>query len=406
MQSTTNKESEMNTNSLMNIANRPDIVFEQGNGDWLQDSKGRKYLDFVQGWAVNCLGHCNPEIVSVIEKQANTLINCSPAFYNNKMILLADQLTDSSCFDEVFFTNSGAEANEGAIKLARKWGEKNKNGAYEIITFANAFHGRTLTTMAASGKQAFEPLFNPKTPGFKKSEFNDISSVKDNVSNNTVAIMIELIQGEAGVIESSLKFIDELVQLCKQEKLLLIVDEVQTGIGRTGSLFAYQNYNIEPDIMTLGKGLGSGVPIGALVAKSSVSCFDHGDQGGTYNGNPLVCAVSSVVLDTVSRESFLLSVKDKGNILKEGLSDISKKYNHKEVRGKGLLLALELSKPIANEVAMIALQEFSILINACSPTTIRIMPALNVGVDSINLFLHKLDSVFSYLNDSDKVETI
>jgi len=385
----------MKSSSLMDITNRPEIVFEQGKGDWLYDSEGRKYLDFVQGWAVNSLGHCHPKIVSAIEKQANRLINCSPAFFNEPMMMLADKITENSCYDQVFFTNSGAEANEGAIKLVRKWGKINKSGAYEIITFKNSFHGRTLTTMEASGKKEFASMFNPKTPGFRKSVFNDLSSVKENINENTAAIMLELIQGEAGVIESSSVFINELVELCKEKNVLIIVDEVQTGIGRTGSLFAYQNYGIEPDIITLGKGLGGGVPIGALVAKSSVSCFDYGEQGGTYNGNPLICATALTVFETVNCQDFLLAIKEKGQILKTGLNKISSKYNQKGVRGEGLLLAMELSTPIAEKIALIAIQQFNILINACSPTTIRLMPALNVELDSIETLLSCFDKIFN-----------
>ena len=252
--------------SIMPITPRPDLIIEQGKGSWLKDNNGKQYLDFIQGWAVNTLGHCPDIIIQALTHQAKQLLTPSPAFYNRPLLQCADLLTQHSVFDRVFFANSGAEANEGAIKLARKWGAMKKAGAYKIITFHNSFHGRTLTTMAASGKPAFANLFEPKTPGFIKVPWNNSQAVEQAIDSQTVAIMLELIQGEAGVFPADPTFLHQLSQLAKQHNLLLIADEVQTGIGRTGHLFAYQGYTIEPDIMTLGKGLGGGVPISALLA--------------------------------------------------------------------------------------------------------------------------------------------
>src|SRR6266481_3810137 len=293
--------------ALMEITARPPAVFVKGEGSWLWDDTGKRYLDFIQGWAVNCLGHSPPAIAQALAAQAKLLITPSPAYYNAVSLKLAKALVDRSCFDQVFFANSGAEANEGAIKLARRYGALHKNGAYEIITFEGAFHGRTLATMSASGKKAFEPLFEPKVPGFPKAPLNDLASVKRLISDKTVGVMLEPIQGEAGVWPATDQFLRDLRSLTKAHGLLLIFDEIQTGMGRTGTLFHYEHAGIEPDIMTLGKGIGGGVPLAALLATQAASCFEHGDQGGTFNGNPLMCAAGLAVLDCVAAPDFLKS---------------------------------------------------------------------------------------------------
>jgi acetylornithine/N-succinyldiaminopimelate aminotransferase len=252
--------------ALMNVTVRPPTVFVRGEGAFLWDDNGKRYLDFMQGWAVNCLGHSPPEVAEALAAQAKLLLTPSPAFYNGPSLKLAKALTDLSCFDQVFFTNSGAEANEGAIKLARRYGALHRSGAYEIITFDGAFHGRTLATMSASGKKAFEPLFEPKVSGFPKAQLNDLDSVKQLISDKTIGVMLEPIQGEAGVWPATDQFLHELRELTSSQGLLLIVDEIQTGMGRTGTLFHYEHAGIEPDIMTLGKGIGGGVPLAALLA--------------------------------------------------------------------------------------------------------------------------------------------
>ncbi len=285
--------------ALMDITTRPPAVFVRGEGSFLWDNSGKRYLDFVQGWAVNCLGHSPPCVADALAAQAKLLLTPSPAFYNAPSLKLANALVANSCFDQVFFANSGAEANEGAIKLARKYGTLHRNGAHEIISFVGGFHGRTLATMSASGKKAFEPLFEPKVPGFRKAQLNDLDSVERLINNKTVAVMLEPIQGEAGVWPATDQFLQQLRALTKQHGLLLIVDEIQTGMGRTGKLFHYEHAGIEPDIMTLGKGIGGGVPLAALLATEQASCFEHGDQGGTFNGNPLMCAAGLAVLEQV-----------------------------------------------------------------------------------------------------------
>jgi len=309
--------------SLMYITNRPEIVFTHGKGSWLYDNTGKRYLDFIQGWAVNSLGHCNDGVVEALTQQARTLINPSPAFYNEPMAKLAQLLTQHSCFDKVFFTNSGAEANEGAIKLARKWGKKFKGGAYEIITFDHSFHGRTIATMSASGKPGWDTIYAPQVPGFPKADLNDIASVEKLITDKTVAVMLEPIQGEGGVIPASREFMQQLRELTKKHNLLLIVDEVQSGCGRAGTLFAYELSGIEPDVMTLAKGIGSGVPLGALLCKKHVEVFEAGDQGGTYNGNPLMTAAGYSVISQLTAPGFLDGVKARGEYLRTKLLELS-----------------------------------------------------------------------------------
>ncbi len=382
--------------SLMPIIPRPEIVFTRGEGAYLFDDQGKRYLDWIQGWAVNCLGHSPAVITKALTEQSNLLINPSPAFFNEPSLKLASLLTQHSCFDHVFFASSGAEANEGAIKLARKWGQLHKGGAFEIITFTDGFHGRTLATMSASGKAGWDTIFAPQVPGFPKAKLNNLASVSQLINPNTVAIMLEPIQGEAGVIPADLAFMKGLRALCDEHKLLLIADEVQTGCGRTGSLFAYELYGIEPDIMTLGKGIGGGVPLAALLAKRACSCFVPGDQGGTYCGNPLMCAVGFAVLQSLLAEGFLSSSRRVGLQLMDGLKALSRELGLGEVRGHGLLLALELGCDVAPQVVTAA-REAGLLLNAPRAHCLRFMPALNSTEDEIRQGLALLRDVLKPL---------
>ncbi|HEY7651863.1 MAG TPA: acetylornithine transaminase [Methylomirabilota bacterium] len=380
--------------AIMKVADRPPVVMVEGHGSWLQDEEGKTYLDFVQGWAVNCLGHSPPAIVEAIAFQAGRLINCSPAYYNAEMARLARLLVDRSRLAQVFFCNSGAEANEGAIKLARKWGARHRDGAHEIITMEHGFHGRTLATMAASGKPAWETLFEPKVSGFTKVPLGDLDAVKRAISPRTVAVMLEPIQGEAGVYPAGDLFLRDLRTLTREAGLLLILDEIQTGIGRTGRLFAFEHAGIEPDILTLGKGLGGGIPLAALVAAERTCVFDYGDQGGTFNGSPLMTAAGCAVVETVSRPTFLAEVTAKGEYLMQRLRDLSAALGHGEVRGRGLLVALELKGRDAAKVARGAMDR-GLLINAPRPDTLRFMPALNVSRDEIDQMLALLEATLS-----------
>ena len=388
--------------ALMDITARPKTVFVRGEGSWLWDDTGKRYLDFIQGWAVNCLGHSPPLVAEALSAQAKRLITPSPAYYNDASLKLANALVAQSCFDQVFFANSGAEANEGAIKLARKYGALHKNGAYEIITFEGGFHGRTLATMSASGKKAFEPLFEPKVAGFRKARLNDLASVKQLIDANTVAIMLEPIQGEAGVWSATDQFLRELRALTEEHGLLLIFDEIQTGMGRTGKLFHYQHAEIEPDIMTLGKGIGGGVPLAALLATEQASCFEHGDQGGTFNGNPLMCAAGSAVLEEVSKPAFLKAAVDAGLFLESELQKLSARHGLGEVRGRGLLLALDLKLPIGPALVAQALPA-GLLLNSPQPDALRFMPALNVTRDEISEMIDGLDAILTKVGAARRV---
>lgn len=385
------------TQSLMDITSRPELVFVKGEGSWLEDHNGKRYLDVIQGWAVNCLGHNPQPIVEALNKQSHLLINPSPAFYNQPSIELAKRLTSASVFDRVFFANSGAEANEGAIKLARKWGQKKRNGAYKIITMDHAFHGRTLATMSASGKEGWDKKFPPQVDGFPKAILNDLDSVRALIDNQTVAVMLEPVQGEAGVIPASKEFMQGLQELTREKGILFIVDEVQSGYGRCGELFAYQHYGVTPDIMTLGKGIGGGVPLSALLAREEVAVFEHGDQGGTYNGNPLMTAVGVAVFDTLMAPGFMDSVKARAAQLSAGLLKLSDKYGMKGERGLGLLRALLLDGDYGNELVTAARDAVpeGLLLNAPRPNLLRFMPALNITSEEIELLLTRLDDLIA-----------
>jgi acetylornithine/N-succinyldiaminopimelate aminotransferase len=378
--------------ALMEITSRPSVVFVEGHGSWLRDQNGKDYLDFIQGWAVNCLGHCPDAITAAIAAQARRLINCSPSFYNEPMIRLAGLIARRSGLDRTFFANSGAEANEGAIKLARKWGSKHRGGAYKIITFDHGFHGRTLATMAASGKPQWEHLFAPKVEGFVKVPLGDISQVERAISGDTVAVMLEPIQGEAGVFCADNDFLRDLHALTRREGLLLILDEIQTGIGRTGKFFAFEHAGIAPDIMTLGKGLGGGIPLAALVAHERICCFEHGDQGGTFNGNAFATAIGCAVMEEIARPGFLAGVVQIGLYLAGGLEALSRRHQCGCVRGRGLLLALDLARDIGPQVVALAFAR-GLLVNSPRPDSLRFMPALTVTRDEIDQMLGILEQV-------------
>lgn len=395
------KFAEYPTQALLPITTRPELVFTHGKGGWLYDHEGKRYLDFIQGWAVNSLGHCHPVMRDALATQGGLLLNPSPAYYNQPMIELADLLTKLSGLGKIFFANSGAEANESAIKLARKWGQLHPNSAggarYEIITFNNAFHGRTLATMSASGKPGWDKIFAPQVPGFPKAELNDIASVEALIGPDTVAVMLEPIQGEAGVVPATDAFMKALRELTKARGLLLIVDEVQTGCGRTGTLFSYQQSGIVPDIMTLGKGIGGGVPLAAMLCGDEFAVFQPGDQGGTYNGNPLMCAVGLAVMRTVSSPGFLEFVRAQADYLSAGLQHLSSRYGGQGERGAGLLRALLLGRDIGPQLVEAArdMTPDGLLLNAARPNLLRFMPALNVSREEIDQMLSMLDTLLA-----------
>jgi len=371
---------------IMKITERPSSLMVRGAGSWLWDRDGKRYLDFVQGWAVNSLGHSPRVVLDALAAQGSQLINCSPAYYNEPMARLANLLAEASGLDQVYLCNSGAEANEGAIKLARKWGACHRDGAYEIITMHGSFHGRTLATMAASGKAGWDHLFPPTVHGFRKVPLGDLGAVAAAITSRTAAVMLEPIQGEAGVFPAGDDYLRALAALTKEHGLLLILDEIQTGIGRTGRFFGYQHAGISPDIVTVGKGVGGGVPLAALVASGPVSCFEYGDQGGTFGGNPLMAAVGCAVVETVAQPAFLETVASNGAYLMARLRALSGDLGLGEVRGRGLLQALALPAQDAKKVSAAAL-DHGLLVNAPRPDALRFMPALTVSRDEIDEML-------------------
>lgn len=378
--------------SLLSIAHRPEIVMERGEGMNLWDTDGKKYLDFIGGWAVTSLGHSPQVIQAALNSQATLLVNPSPSFYNKPMIEFATLLTDISCFDKVFFASSGAEANEGAIKLARKYGSMSLGGAYEIITTTNSFHGRTITTMAATGKAQWQNLFAPVTPGFIHVPLNDIDACKSEINRNTCAIMLELIQGEGGVHAVDYEYLHELRTICDDTGILLIIDEIQTGMGRTGRMFAYEHYGIQADIMTLGKGIGGGFPLSAMLTRDKLNIFDAGDQGGTYSGQPLAMAVGQAVVREIMTKKLPLNAELQGKYIIQRLLELQEKYQLTDIRGKGLLLAFDLSQPKGPELVARCRDE-GLLINSPNPLTIRLMPPLIVSKEDIDVMLGILCSV-------------
>ena len=377
------------TAHLMPVTARPDVVFARGEGAWIFDDRGARWLDWVQGWAVNCLGHAPAPVAQAIARQAATLINPSPAFFNPPALELATRLARHGGFEHVFFGSTGAEANEGAIKLARKWGRLHRDGAHEIVTFRDGFHGRTLATMSASGKPGWDTMFAPQVDGFPKARFNDVESVRALVGPRTVAVMLEPVQCEAGVIPAAPGFLRALRALCDAHGLLLILDEVQAGCGRTGTLFAYEQHGVEPDILTLGKGLGGGVPLSALLAKKHCSCFAPGEQGGTFCGNPLACAAGVAVLETLLADGFLPASRRVAQRLADGLGALSDELGLGEVRAAGWLLALELGADVAPAVVDAA-RARGLLVNAPRAHCLRLMPALNSTADEVDEGLRRL----------------
>jgi acetylornithine/N-succinyldiaminopimelate aminotransferase len=382
---------------LMYKVRRPRPVMVRGEGVWLWDEEGRQYLDFVGGWAVNILGHSPRPVVDTLCRQAAQLMHTSNQFYTVPQILLGERLVSLSCFDKAFFANSGAEANEAAVKLARKYGRVRLGGAYEVITALKSFHGRTLAMVAATGKPQYQEPFRPLPAGFVNVEFNSIDAIRRATSERTCAVMLELVQGEGGVNVANASYIKQVREWCDERGLLLIVDEVQTGMGRTGTLFAYQQYGIEPDLMTLAKGLGAGFPIGALLAKGHADVWDPGDHGTTFGGNPLACSVALTVLDEVERLNIPDRARSMGEHLKRGLEQLRERWPViTEVRGLGLLLGVEFREAVARKVVEHALHE-GLLINAVNDNVMRLMPPLVVEREHVELALDVLDTVLRNL---------
>ncbi|GAF73234.1 unnamed protein product, partial [marine sediment metagenome] len=380
---------------LMQTYTRPDMVLDRGEGLKVWDLEEKLYYDFIGGIAVNALGYCHLKVVEAIKNQAEKLIHCSNLFYNEPQIILAKKLVEISCGDKVFFGNSGAEVNEGAIKLAVKYFKEQNKDKHTIIYMKNSFHGRTIGTLAATGKYKYQKDYLPLLPKFKQAIFNNLNSVKEAVNDQVAAIIVEPIQGEGGINIASKEFIEGLRKLCNEKDILLIFDEIQCGLGRTGKVFAYQYYNIEPDILTLAKPLGGGLPIGALIAKEKVaSSFKPGDHGTTFGGNPVVCATAIAYLKVLQEENLIAKCKEKGEYFKKKIEELKEKYPKfiKEVRVIGLMVGLEIEKN-GSEVVKKCLEE-GVLINCTAGNVLRFLPSLIVKEEEIDYLIGVLDKIF------------
>ena len=364
------------------------ITLVRGDGVRVWDDQGREYLDFLAGIAVNVLGHCPPVLVKTVQEQVATLIHTSNLYYTAPQVELARLLVDNSALDRVFFTNSGAEANECAIKLARKWGKLKRDGAYEIITTWNSFHGRTLATVAATGNRHYQEPFDPMPDGFKHVAYNDLEALRAAVSAKTVAIMLEPVLGEAGVYPATREYLEGVRRLCDEQGLLLILDEVQSGMGRTGTLWAYEGYGIEPDVMTLAKGLAGGLPIGACLCKADADVFVPGDHGSTFAGNPLVCAAGTAVLKEVLARDLSGNARRMGERITAGLRELQAERDAgiTEIRAAGLWTGIEFESEKATDV-LNRCRENGVLVNKTSNTTIRLAPPLIVTEADCDEFL-------------------
>jgi acetylornithine/N-succinyldiaminopimelate aminotransferase len=386
---------ELEQKFYMRIIKRLPVTLVRGQGARVWDSEGKEYLDFVAGSAVNSLGHCHPVVVKALTEQAKTLIHTSNLFYTVPQVQLAELLVENSCLDRVFFCNSGAEANEGAIKLARRYGKLHLAGAYEIITTHGSFHGRTLATVAATGQDKHQQPYIPLPDGFVNVDYDSIKAIKAATTGRTCAVMVEPIQGEGGVNVPHDDYLKQIRTWCDEKGILLVLDEIQTGIGRIGSLFGYQQYGVEPDIMTLAKGLGGGVPIGALLAKERASVFAPGDHGSTFGGNPLICATGVATLKFIIENDIPAKVKKTGQYFVAGLEKLKAKFGFiTEIRGRGLLLALGMTDNIAEELVLACLKE-GLLVNPVKPDALRFIPPLIITKEDVDEALGILEKVLA-----------
>ncbi len=386
---------ELESKYYMQTIVRVPVTLVKGKGARVWDDKGKEYLDFVNGLAVNCLGHCHPVVAEAVAEQARTLIQTSNWYYTVPQIRLAQMLVENSCMDKVFICNSGLEANEGAVKLARRYGHLHLKGAYEVITTMASFHGRSLAMTAASGQPGMHKPYVPLPDGFINVANNDIEAIKSATTDKTCAVMLEPVQGEGGVNLPGDDYLKKVRDWCDRKGILLIFDEVQTGIGRLGALFGYQLYGIEPDILTLAKGLGGGIPIGALLAKEKAAVFAPGDHNSTFGGNPVTSAAACAVLKYVIDNDIPGNVSKVGQYLMERLEGLKKKYSFiKEVRGRGFLVAMEFNDDIAQDVLLACLEK-GLLVNKLKPGAIRLIPPLIIGNKEVDQAIGIIDEVLS-----------
>jgi len=380
---------------FMSTFKRMPVTLVKGKGVRVWDENGKEYLDFTAGWGVNSLGHCHPAVVDAIAEQAKTLIQASNQFYTIPQLQLAGLLIENSCLDRVFFCNSGAEANEGAVKLARRYGKLHLDGAYKVITALNSFHGRTLAMTAATGQHKFHEPYTPVPGGFVHVEYNNVGAIKKATTAQICAVMLEPIQGEGGVNVPGDDYLKAVRDWCDRKGILLILDEVQTGIGRIGTLFGYEQFGIEPDIITLAKGLGGGIPIGAFLAKEKAAVFAPGEHGSTFGGNPLACAAGYATLKFVIKNDIPSKVKRNGAYLIAQLNRLKSTYDFiVEVRGRGLLAAIQFNSDLTDKVVKSCLER-GLLLNPVKPNAIRFMPPLTIAKKDIDVAISILDKALA-----------
>lgn len=392
---------ELEAKYLMHTVERVPLTLVRGSGARVWDEEGREYLDFVGGWAVNSLGHCPPAVVEAVTEQAQTLIQASNQFYTIPQLRLAELLLQHTCLDKVFLCNSGTEANEGAAKLARRYGQHYLNGAYEIITASGSFHGRTLAMVAATGQLKFQQSYAPLPSGFVNVEYNDIEAIRAATTGQTCALMLEVVQGEGGVNIPGKDYFQSVRQWCDEKGILLILDEIQTGVGRTGTLFAYEQHGIEPDVMTLAKGLGSGLPIGAILAKDRASVFSPGEHGSTFGGNPLACAAAYATLKFVIDNNIADNAYRMGQYFIAGLKKLKDSFKFiTDARGQGLLVALEFDSDIAGTLLMACLER-GLLVNRVKPNALRFMPPLIIGEAEVDKALDIMGEAMAIIKPSE-----
>lgn len=385
----------------MNTYSRLPLSIQKAKGTYVWSDKNEAYLDFTSGIATCNLGHCPPEVQKALEKQLSNLWHTSNLYHVPKQEQLASLLVEKSCFDQVFFCNSGAEANEAAIKLVRAIAHKKLKKQASIVTFQQSFHGRTLATVAATGQEKIKAGFEPMPEGFIHLPYNDYQSLQTIRELEPTAVMLELLQGEGGVVPADPDWVKELSSICKEKEILLVVDEVQTGMGRTGSLFLYEHYNVEPDIMTLAKGLGSGFPIGAMLAKEEIAtAFQPGMHGSTFGGNPLACTAGIETLNIISEENFLKNVVEKSKYLHSQLENLLDDFSFiKEKRGKGMLIGLEISGN-AIDLIKLALEEKLLLLSA-GPNVVRLLPPLTISTEEVLTFIQKFTEVLQQYREAE-----
>lgn len=378
--------------ALITSYNPMPITFTHGKGVWLYDDQGKEYLDGLSGIAVCGLGHAHPEVTKTIAEQAAKLIHTSNAFHIKEQEQLAIKLTQMAGMDQVFFANSGAEANEAAIKLTRLFGHQKGIETPSVIVMEKAFHGRTMATLTASGSRKVQAGFEPLVPGFIRAPFNDLAAIHTIAANrdDVVAVMVEPIQGEGGIYPAEEGYLRGLAQLCEQHDWMLILDEIQTGNGRTGKLYACQHYGIQPDILTTAKGLGNGVPIGAcLMSKRAKDLFKPGNHGSTFGGNPLACATALTVLDVIERDKICDKAAKNGALLMDKLISTLGEHPHvKSIRGKGLMIGIELDRP-ANDIRALGLEN-GLLFNITADTVVRLLPPLIINEEEIDELVNRL----------------